>query len=237
MQLESNGFRIETEIAIKAARMGLRIRDLPIDYGPRIGEAKLRGVSDGLAIFLTMLSMLPLYNPRLAFIVPGLLLSGVAITTLALLAGGNVEILGVTVSIYGFVLAAFGLFAGWQLVLTGLAVSLYATAHKQTRIDPLARAVTGRTVRSFIAIAGLALTLAGIVWAALEGPQWLSGDIDRLADLQSLIIDALLLALGLTTLAGAALLSVLAPAAAAGKPYDEFVDSTRTERQLTGRQG
>jgi glycosyltransferase involved in cell wall biosynthesis len=65
MKLQSNGFRIETEIAIKAARMGLSIADFPIEYRERIGEAKLRGLKDGFAIFLTIVSMLPRYRPAI----------------------------------------------------------------------------------------------------------------------------------------------------------------------------
>ena len=63
MDLRSEGFRIESEIAIKAARMGLEIHDIPIRYRPRLGQAKLRGLQDGYTIFATIISMLPLYCP------------------------------------------------------------------------------------------------------------------------------------------------------------------------------
>lgn len=58
--LVSRGFDIEVELAIKAARMGLKVKDLPIQYGRRIGEAKLNGLKDGYRILrrigLTLLS-------------------------------------------------------------------------------------------------------------------------------------------------------------------------------------
>jgi Glycosyl transferase family 2. len=41
MQLNSNGFSIETEIAIKAARMKLKVTEIPIEYSPRLGNKNL----------------------------------------------------------------------------------------------------------------------------------------------------------------------------------------------------
>lgn len=82
MNLRSEGFRIETEIAVKAARTGLSMWDMPVSYQPRIGEAKLRGLQDGYTIFETILSMLPLYSPTLSLIAPGVVFLIAAIAAL-----------------------------------------------------------------------------------------------------------------------------------------------------------
>jgi glycosyltransferase involved in cell wall biosynthesis len=50
MQLDSKGFTIETEIAIKAARMKLKVTEMPIVYKPRLGKQKLGGTKDGWKI-------------------------------------------------------------------------------------------------------------------------------------------------------------------------------------------
>lgn len=75
MNLRSAGFGIEAEIAIKAARRGLRVLDIPIAYRPRIGEAKLSGLKDGFRIFCTIICRLPLYRPGLCALLAGLSLS------------------------------------------------------------------------------------------------------------------------------------------------------------------
>lgn len=75
MNLKSTGFGIEAEIAIKGARMGLRMLDIPIEYRPRIGQAKLHGLKDGFRIFLTIICRLPGYRPWLSGLLVGLLLS------------------------------------------------------------------------------------------------------------------------------------------------------------------
>jgi hypothetical protein len=74
MEISSSGFGIEAEIAIKAARLGLRTFDIPIEYRPRIGQAKLNGLRDGLRILLTIISLLGRYRPRLFLVPAGLLL-------------------------------------------------------------------------------------------------------------------------------------------------------------------
>lgn len=64
MNLESNGFGIESEICIKAARMGLKVKDIHIMYRDRIGQAKLSGIKDGYRIFMTILKFFPLLFRR-----------------------------------------------------------------------------------------------------------------------------------------------------------------------------
>lgn len=57
MRLASTGFGIETEIAIKSARLRLRSVDLPIRYGAREGTSKLNPVRDGWVILRTIVSL------------------------------------------------------------------------------------------------------------------------------------------------------------------------------------
>jgi glycosyltransferase involved in cell wall biosynthesis len=64
MQLTTGHFGIESEIAAKASRMGLSQLDLPITYQPRIGQAKLRGLHDGLKIGLTILRFIRWHPPQ-----------------------------------------------------------------------------------------------------------------------------------------------------------------------------
>ena len=58
MGISSTGFAIEPEIAIKACRMNLRIRDIPIHYQQRIGQTKLSGFNAGVDHLRTMTKLL-----------------------------------------------------------------------------------------------------------------------------------------------------------------------------------
>jgi len=55
MHLKEEGFGIETEISAKAVKLNLRMKEIPITYQPRVGEAKFRPVTDGLIVLKTML--------------------------------------------------------------------------------------------------------------------------------------------------------------------------------------
>ncbi|MCD5409930.1 MAG: glycosyltransferase family 2 protein [Methanocellales archaeon] len=55
MNLKEEGFGIETEMTAKAVRLGLRTKNIPIKYHPRLGKAKFRPVADGLIVLKTML--------------------------------------------------------------------------------------------------------------------------------------------------------------------------------------
>ena len=47
MHLRSTGMEFASEMIIEAARRGIRIKEVPIVYHPRIGESKLSSFSDG----------------------------------------------------------------------------------------------------------------------------------------------------------------------------------------------
>lgn len=50
LPLESAGFELEVELFGRAARAGLRVREVPVDYLPRRGGTKLSRLADGLRI-------------------------------------------------------------------------------------------------------------------------------------------------------------------------------------------
>lgn len=62
MNIDSHGFAIEPEIAIKATRMKLKIRDISIRYQPRIGRPKLCSLTAGFEHLKTILRLL-LWRP------------------------------------------------------------------------------------------------------------------------------------------------------------------------------
>ncbi len=108
MKLDSDGFGLEVEIGVKAARMGLRWIDHPITYGERIGESKLSAVRDGLVITRTLIRTL-FGRPRLRPL-PGR--EGVAAAPLAVVAAA--------VSIMLLALAAISLTATTAISLAAV---------------------------------------------------------------------------------------------------------------------
>ncbi|MCI4356092.1 MAG: glycosyltransferase [Thermoplasmata archaeon] len=52
--LESTGFEVESELFVKAMRHRLRFAQIPVEYRPRIGDAKLHAVRDGVRIWISI---------------------------------------------------------------------------------------------------------------------------------------------------------------------------------------
>ena len=57
MKLSSTGFAIEPEISIKGSRMKLKMLDVPIEYQPRVGNAKLSAIKVGFEDLTTILKL------------------------------------------------------------------------------------------------------------------------------------------------------------------------------------
>jgi hypothetical protein len=72
LNLQATGMELASEHLIRAAKLGLDIREIPIDYGPRVGESKLDSLSDGWR----HLRLLLVHSPTWLFLVPGGLLFG-----------------------------------------------------------------------------------------------------------------------------------------------------------------
>ncbi|MCS7312228.1 MAG: glycosyltransferase family 2 protein [Acidobacteria bacterium] len=172
MQLISTGFDIESEIALKAARMGLNVRTLPIEYRPRLGQTKLRPWRDGYRILRILLAFLLLYNPMVAFILPGLGFFSVGLILAVLLAWGPVWVgpagFGVHTMMFAFALTLLGL----QVLTFGLIIDLYAVTHRLTRPARIAQWVLRPAFRRSLAIVGLGLLGSGVVWGYRLAAHW-----------------------------------------------------------------
>ena len=117
MELRCEGMEFASEIVIKAARCKLSVAEVPIDYGKRAGESKLKSLRDGWRHLRFML----LLSPQWLFIVPGISLlvlgmvgQAVLLTTGIKIAGHDLEvhfsILFAMVTLLGALAGMFGIF-------------------------------------------------------------------------------------------------------------------------------
>jgi glycosyltransferase involved in cell wall biosynthesis len=115
MVLRCEGMECASEIVVKAARVGLRVAEVPIVYHPRTGESKLKSLGDGWRHLRFLLTL----SPTLLFLLPGaLLLAGGLLVEVGLaFAGGGRQTLWAKVccaliAILGSGLVTGGAFAG-----------------------------------------------------------------------------------------------------------------------------
>lgn len=210
MNLESAGFCVESEIAIKAARMGLRVLEVPIEYRPRVGKSKLRGLGDGYRIMQAIVKMLALYNPTLSFLLPGGALFALGLFVMAWLLSGNQSLGSVTLATNSFVLAAMLALAAFQFGVFGFVLKLYGVAHKFTRQDALTGLLTCDHIARNFGMAGLGLVGASVGLAVWLAPGWLSGELDNAGNAKRLVLTSFLGVLGLQMLMSSIFVSIFA---------------------------
>jgi hypothetical protein len=113
MELECTGMEFASELVVKAARANLKVAEVPITYHPRIGESKLKSVSDGWR----HLRFLLLLSPTFLFMIPGL-----ALVVLGLL--GEFSLLAISGGVSAIIakaLLGFAILFGVQLLVLGSA--------------------------------------------------------------------------------------------------------------------
>lgn len=173
MKIESRGFDVEVEIGIKSRIKNHSVASLPIDYRPRIGDKKLKPLSDGFRILTRMGGMLLLFSPVATFVVPGVLLAIVGMILAMALWNGPVAIASLGLSFHSFIIAALSLVGGIQLVIIGTAGSLYR-AEAGYPAPGWLTGLSRRSVRAGLALGGLAMTAVGVIGTAAKVVGWVA---------------------------------------------------------------
>jgi len=172
MKLTSQGFGIEAEITIKAARMGLRIRSTPIQYNARLGVSKLDPVRDGYRIFATLIGFVVLYNPTVTFLVPGFLLAAGGAGVMSLLLLHPVALGSITFSSHSMLVLSSVAVVGVQLMVFGFVTKLYACTYWMASQDWLTRFLVRKRARIGAALIGTVLLLLGTGWGVVLLQDW-----------------------------------------------------------------
>ena len=185
LDLKTDGMELASEMILKAARRDMKVADIPVPYGERLGEAKLNTVRDGWR----HLRFLLLASPNYLFTIPGILLTLAGILTLALaLPSDTIEVGDLTWQpiFAGGILVVVGINA----LLLGFASRLYTTARGITNEDRTLRFYRKYLGFETLLLIGIITALAGIaldVFIAFYQPESVS-TIGLMAIAQTLII-------------------------------------------------
>jgi glycosyltransferase involved in cell wall biosynthesis len=210
MRLGSVGFGIEAEVCLKAASMGLKIIEIPIQYRERIGRPKLRPLRDGYRILRTMFAFAVLYNPVVTFVLPGMILASLGVALMALLYLGPLSLGRITLSTHSLMAAGILTLGGMQAVAFGIAARLYGVAHKFTLPDRLTQQVLRPSVRRTLILLALGLILAGAVLGIDLVAEWTRGGFGYFARMRDAEIVLFTSLFGLHLLFSTGFISILA---------------------------
>jgi glycosyltransferase involved in cell wall biosynthesis len=173
---QSMGWEFTVEMLVNATRQSVTVTEVPIEFGERTGESKLRALPEGWAFFRFLL----LRSPTYLFVLPGLVSFAAGLAMVAWLAGADRSLgrvtLGINTLVVGVLLAA----AGYQLVALGLCARIYVSDAHPGDDGSWARPV----MQLFTLERGIGLgVLVGIVGIGLVGDiggHWVAGGFGAL---------------------------------------------------------
>jgi glycosyltransferase involved in cell wall biosynthesis len=204
LELESTGMEFASEMILKAAKRGLRVGEVPIEYRPRIGESKLNTVRDGWRHLRFML----VHSSTFLFLVPGAFLLLFGLVIMIPLAAGPVTIFGFTWYIHAMIAGSTATLVGAQVLQLGLFARAYAVLYLGDS-DPLLERHWGRLRLEHGLLGGALLSVAGaavLAWIFLD---WWSSGFGVLAREHEALFGLTLVGLGLQTMFASFFLSVL----------------------------
>ncbi len=203
LALSTTGMEFASEMVIRAAREGLSIRQLPIEYHPREGESKLSSFRDGWR----HLRFLLVHSPTYLFLVPGAVLTLLgALIMLAVVA--RLSVFGRPWDIHTMIGGSLATIVGTQILALGLcarAYGVYVLGLRDRWFDrwrPRLRLEHGLLAGSLVMLAGL--VLGGVIIG-----KWIERGGGQLAEARLGILAATLAIVGIQAFFSSFLLSIL----------------------------
>lgn len=202
--LYTGGMEFASEMIIKAAKAGLRIGELSVSYKKRIGESKLKTISDGWR----HLRFILLYSPLVLFLLPGLVIFSTGLVLLLLSCLFELNIFGLQFYIHPLFLFSLMILFGYQLIIFSAFSKIYAINHfgDQSRLmDKLFKYLTIERA----GLLGLIIGLGGMILYISIFINWFNSDFNDLNRIKESIIGLTLIMLGAQTFFSAFMFSIL----------------------------
>ena len=210
MQLSSFGFEIETEITIKASRMDLDVKEIPIQYDERIGETKLNPVTDGFRILSKILTFSFVFNPNYSFIFPGMILFMLSLTLFFILSFSSITVAGIRLDIHSLIFSCMSSIVGFQILTFGLISKIYGTLYKNIPADSMTDFILKKRLWKPAAGLGLISTITGFFMISRIFYLWIETGFSPIMKLHEAILSFFLFIMGIQIIFSTFFLSIFA---------------------------
>jgi hypothetical protein len=203
LDLRTSGMEFASEMVVRAAKAGLEIRQLPIEYRPRGGESKLSSFRDGWR----HLRYLVLHSPKHLFIIPGAIMAaaGALISAMVL---AHISVLGRRWEVHTLIGGSLLLIVGAQVVTLGLCARAYGIYFMGER-DPWFERMGERYRLEHGLMLGGAIASVGAALIAAITLEWIRRGFGSLSEERLALFAATLLVLGIQVVFASFLLSIL----------------------------
>lgn len=122
LSLGATGMEFASEMVVEAARVGLEVVEVPVDFRPRAAERPRRSVGDSWRVARYLL----LLSPVRLFLVPGAVLLGLGLLLEFALLPGPARLGGFTLDFHFMFVGSALAILGLQLILLGLYAKTYS---------------------------------------------------------------------------------------------------------------
>jgi glycosyltransferase involved in cell wall biosynthesis len=203
LDLRSPGMEFASEMVIRAAKNGLRIREIPIEYHPRAGESKLSSFRDGWR----HLRFLLVHSPTFLFVIPGFVLTVLGVLIM-LTVVGDISIFGRPWELHTMIAGTLATVIGTQIVGLGIVARAYGVWYLGEK-DPWFSRMEDRLRLEHGLLAGGVILLSGLALVTFIGVKWVSRGGGELSETQLALLAATLVIVGLQVFFSSFLLSIL----------------------------
>jgi glycosyltransferase involved in cell wall biosynthesis len=207
MDLRTTGMEFASEFVIKAAKLGVRIAEVPITLWPdkRGRPPHLRSLRDGWRHLRFML----LYAPNWLFLVPGGLLMALGIALVVWLLPGSRRFGDVGIDVHTMLFGMIFALLGMQIITIGLFAKIFSYSERfSSQEHSLERWLKRITLEQGI-LAGAVLTLVGLTGNAWVFWQWAASGFGPLEQVRVVIFWSLWFFLGIQIVFSSFFLSML----------------------------
>jgi Glycosyl transferase family 2 len=203
LDLRSTGMEFASEMVIRAAKVHLDVRELPIDLHCRGGESKLSPFRDGWR----HLRLILVHSPTALFIIPGLTMVALgALMELAVFA--HLSLFGRSWYLHVLIAGSALVIVGAQVVglgLCGRAYAVYAMGERDPMFERLGRLVGLERALVF----ALAVILGGLALGGLVIANWIGHGFGALGEERLAIVAMTLVVTGIQVFFTSFLISLL----------------------------
>lgn len=202
MDLKTHGMELASEMIIEAAKSGLRIKEVPINYYSRKAPSKLRSFQDGWRHVRFMM----LYQPVPFLYLPGafVFILGFIITASLLLTESAAYN-----RLHSFILGSMLLIIGGQTLATGGYMKTYGLIHGMYRNGEKGKKLLSYHSLEKELLGGSLILGSGIILGLKVAYTWISSGYGSLEEIESAVISMVLAAIGLQLILAAIFVSVM----------------------------
>ncbi|EMA70033.1 glycosyl transferase family 2 [Halorubrum kocurii JCM 14978] len=203
LDLETTGMEFASEMIMDAGARGLTIKEIPITYHEREGEATLESFRDGWRHVRFML----LNAPNYLFSLPGAIL-GIAGLSLLLSGTTGVTIGGLSLGTTAAITGSLLVLVGYQAANMGVFATL-ASDPIQRPNDVVTETVINRMNLERLSTVGLTAFAVGALYLTWAAIQWVTGSVPLFAATPGHIVALTVMILGVQTVFNAFFISAV----------------------------